>query len=149
MFFFFAEVDSKIYGELEQKDWNLLVAHYLGVDHAGHRYGPNHPEMTRKLNELNNRVQKIINTLPPDVILYVIGDHGMTETGLQSIFLLQYLCCYSISYKSHNVIFAYCRGGLETIILKTKINLSVIPCYYKKVKSMLNTCFIKLVLVLL
>ncbi|XP_049877323.1 GPI ethanolamine phosphate transferase 3 isoform X2 [Pectinophora gossypiella] len=75
------EVDSKIYDELKKDDWDLLVAHYLGVDHAGHRYGPNHPEMARKLNETNNRLQKILKILPPDVLLYVVGDHGMTDSG--------------------------------------------------------------------
>ncbi|XP_063830696.1 uncharacterized protein LOC135079979 isoform X2 [Ostrinia nubilalis] len=75
------EVDSKIYDELKKDDWDLLVAHYLGVDHAGHRYGPNHPEMTRKLDETNVRLKRIIDDLPPDVLLYVVGDHGMTETG--------------------------------------------------------------------
>lgn len=76
------EVDSKIYDELKKDDWDLLVAHYLGVDHAGHRYGPNHAEMTRKLDETNKRLVKIIEALPPDVLLYVVGDHGMTETGM-------------------------------------------------------------------
>ncbi|XP_041984502.1 GPI ethanolamine phosphate transferase 3 isoform X2 [Aricia agestis] len=75
------EVDSKIYNELKKDDWELLVAHYLGVDHAGHRYGPNHAEMARKLSETNDRLEKIIEILPADAILYVIGDHGMTETG--------------------------------------------------------------------
>ncbi|XP_035435426.2 GPI ethanolamine phosphate transferase 3 isoform X1 [Spodoptera frugiperda] len=73
------EVDAKIYDELRKDDWNLLVAHYLGVDHAGHRYGPNHPEMTRKLDETNARLKKVISMLPPDVLLFVVGDHGMTE----------------------------------------------------------------------
>lgn len=47
-------VTSNIYKELESKDWNLLIGHYLGVDHCGHRYGPNHPEMARKLKEMND-----------------------------------------------------------------------------------------------
>ncbi|CAG5055624.1 unnamed protein product [Parnassius apollo] len=75
------EVDSKIYEEIKKDDWDLLVAHYLGVDHAGHRYGPNHPEMARKLQETNARLQKIIDILPSDMLLYVIGDHGMTDSG--------------------------------------------------------------------
>ncbi|XP_028029499.1 GPI ethanolamine phosphate transferase 3-like isoform X2 [Bombyx mandarina] len=75
------EVDSKIYDELKKDDWDLLVAHYLGVDHAGHRYGPNHSEMKRKLDETNARIEKIIEIIPKDVILYVVGDHGMTESG--------------------------------------------------------------------
>lgn len=89
------EIDSRIYEELQQKDWDLLIAHYLGVDHAGHRYGPNHPEMARKLKELNQRLSKIIEVLPSDVILYVIGDHGMTETGnnLESLICINILIC--------------------------------------------------------
>ena len=50
-------VNSHIYPELEQKDWDFLIAHYLGVDHCGHRYGPNHPEMERKLTELNGVIE--------------------------------------------------------------------------------------------
>lgn len=79
-------MDNKIYDEILNNDWDLLVAHYLGVDHAGHRYGPNHPEMTRKLNETNSRLERIISMLPPDVLLYVVGDHGMTETGISKIY---------------------------------------------------------------
>jgi phosphatidylinositol glycan class O len=29
--------------------WDVIFGHYLGVDHAGHRYGPDHPAMTAKL----------------------------------------------------------------------------------------------------
>ncbi|KAL4714930.1 hypothetical protein ACJJTC_003081 [Scirpophaga incertulas] len=75
------EVDLKIYDELMKDDWDILVAHYLGVDHAGHRYGPNHPEMSRKLDETNERIKKIVEILPHDSVLYIVGDHGMTETG--------------------------------------------------------------------
>lgn len=39
--------------EIMKKDWSLLIAHFLGVDHCGHRYSPYHPEMTRKLNQMN------------------------------------------------------------------------------------------------
>ncbi|XP_063922047.1 GPI ethanolamine phosphate transferase 3-like [Zophobas morio] len=74
-------VNSHIYRELEQKDWDFLIAHYLGVDHCGHRYGPNHPEMERKLTELNGVIEDIVDKLDDNTILFVIGDHGMTETG--------------------------------------------------------------------
>lgn len=88
--FNFTEVDSRIFDEVKQKDWDLLLAHYLGVDHAGHRYGPNHPEMTRKLDETNARLQKLIEMLPPDVLLFVVGDHGMTETGIRLFILVTF-----------------------------------------------------------
>jgi phosphatidylinositol glycan class O len=25
--------------EIQKEDWNVLIAHFLGVDHVGHRYG--------------------------------------------------------------------------------------------------------------
>jgi phosphatidylinositol glycan class O len=43
--------------EIRKKDWSLLIAHFLGVDHCGHRYGPYHSEMTRKLNEMNDMIR--------------------------------------------------------------------------------------------
>lgn len=46
-------VKSHLFSELGQEDWSLLIGHFLGVDHCGHRYGPMHHEMTRKLTEMN------------------------------------------------------------------------------------------------
>lgn len=50
-------VDNKIKGhlprELAKNDWDVLIAHFLGVDHCGHRYGPSHKEMERKLLEMD------------------------------------------------------------------------------------------------
>ena len=39
--------------ELKLKDWDVLIAHFLGVDHCGHRYGPNHPAMAEKLSQMD------------------------------------------------------------------------------------------------
>lgn len=74
-------VRKQIISELEKKDWSLLVAHALGVDHCGHRFGPNHPEMARKLSEMNELIREIIAGLGEDSMLIVVGDHGMTATG--------------------------------------------------------------------
>lgn len=46
-------VTDNLYKEMSKNDWSLLIGHYLGVDHCGHRYGPDHEEMQRKLNEMN------------------------------------------------------------------------------------------------
>ncbi|XP_078042673.1 phosphatidylinositol glycan anchor biosynthesis class O [Augochlora pura] len=75
------DVRYRIFFELKKKDWSLLVAHVLGVDHCGHKHGANHPEMARKLNDTNTLIKEIIESLEEDTILFVIGDHGMTETG--------------------------------------------------------------------
>jgi len=34
---------NNIFNELQENDWDILIAHFLGVDHCGHRYSPNHP----------------------------------------------------------------------------------------------------------
>lgn len=95
-------MDSKIYNELTNDDWDILVAHYLGVDHAGHRYGPNHPEMTRKLNETNTRLEKILQILPSDVLLYVVGDHGMTEQGKIIIISMNTKIIFYLNFQQGN-----------------------------------------------
>ncbi len=47
----------------------------------GHKYGPNHDEMGRKLDEMNSVLEHVTKNLPDDCILFVMGDHGMTSTG--------------------------------------------------------------------
>ncbi len=37
--------------------------------------------MTRKLDEMNQVLERVIKNLPDDCILFVMGDHGMTSTG--------------------------------------------------------------------
>lgn len=75
------EVRYRIFFEMKKNDWSLLVAHILGIDHCGHKHGTQHPEMTRKLNDTNSLIKEIIDFLDKDMILFVIGDHGMTENG--------------------------------------------------------------------
>ena len=61
--------------------WDVFIGHFLGVDHVGHKYGPNHPEMARKLSEMNTVLEHVTSHLPEDCVLFVMGDHGMTMTG--------------------------------------------------------------------
>ncbi|KAL3125906.1 hypothetical protein niasHT_009435 [Heterodera trifolii] len=74
-------VFARIYDELNRTDWSLLIAHCLGVDHAGHRYGPMHPEMARKLGQMDELVRNVTSKMSDDAVLFVLGDHGMTQTG--------------------------------------------------------------------
>jgi phosphatidylinositol glycan class O len=79
---------------------DIVVAHYLGVDHCGHTHGSvgvffcyhfslnasipcrtDHPAMAAKLNEMNAVLSDIVLHLPADVALIVLGDHGMTRSG--------------------------------------------------------------------
>ncbi|CAB4413534.1 unnamed protein product [Rhizophagus irregularis] len=62
-------------------DWDVLIAHFLGVDHCGHRYGPDHPAMSDKLNQMNKMIQNVVNSVDEDTIVLVMGDHGMDPKG--------------------------------------------------------------------
>lgn len=70
-----------LYGQLNKKDWTVTIAHFLGVDHCGHRYGPDHPAMADKLTQMNGVISNITSRMKDDTILFVMGDHGMTSTG--------------------------------------------------------------------
>uniref|UniRef100_A0A1I8AAN5 GPI ethanolamine phosphate transferase 3 n=1 Tax=Steinernema glaseri TaxID=37863 RepID=A0A1I8AAN5_9BILA len=72
---------KSLYGELNRTDWQLLIAHFLGVDHCGHKYGPDHPEMRVKLHQMDNVIAEVAAKIDDDTILFVMGDHGMTVTG--------------------------------------------------------------------
>lgn len=40
-----------------KKNWSLLIAHYLGIDHCGHSFGPNSPVLKRKLADINTSIK--------------------------------------------------------------------------------------------
>lgn len=62
-------------------EWDVLIGHMLGVDHVGHKYGPNHHTMKDKQQQVNTFIEDIIATLDEDTLLVVMGDHGMDHTG--------------------------------------------------------------------
>lgn len=70
-------------------EWQILIAHFLGVDHVGHRYHMNHPQMSVKLSEMNEVIENVTQWMTEykvqypmeDVLLVVFGDHGMLESG--------------------------------------------------------------------
>ncbi|KAL3458671.1 hypothetical protein BJX64DRAFT_218967 [Aspergillus heterothallicus] len=61
--------------------WDVIFGHYLGVDHAGHRYGPNHPAMAAKLNQMDQVIRDIMSKIDDSTLLVVMGDHGMDSKG--------------------------------------------------------------------
>ncbi|KAG8745201.1 mannose-ethanolamine phosphotransferase gpi13 [Ceratobasidium sp. 414] len=62
-------------------DWDVIIGHFLGVDHVGHRLGPSHPTMKAKLQEMNQVLTRVVELLDDDTLLVVLGDHGMDKRG--------------------------------------------------------------------
>lgn len=39
--------------------WDVLIGHYLGMDHVGHTHSIHHPEMTRKLRQMDDHIRQV------------------------------------------------------------------------------------------
>jgi phosphatidylinositol glycan class O len=40
--------------------WDVLIAHYLGVDHAGHTHGVSSKQMAAKLAQMDDQVSQVL-----------------------------------------------------------------------------------------
>ena len=66
--------------------WDVLIGHFLGVDHAGHTFGVESAGMRRKIEENDADVEAVVAAMASDeafdrALLIVMGDHGMTMHG--------------------------------------------------------------------
>ncbi|KAK0149894.1 GPI ethanolamine phosphate transferase 2 [Merluccius polli] len=88
----YTEVDNNVTRHLDstlkRDDWDLLILHYLGLDHIGHVSGPHSPLVRPKLLEMDDVLKKIHGSLVSKesegslpYLLVLCGDHGMSETG--------------------------------------------------------------------
>ncbi|XP_030622254.1 GPI ethanolamine phosphate transferase 2 isoform X2 [Chanos chanos] len=88
----YTEVDNNVTRHLDstlkRDDWDILILHYLGLDHIGHISGPHSSLVGPKLLEMDDILKKIHASLIaretegslPN-LLVLCGDHGMSETG--------------------------------------------------------------------
>ncbi|RXM28722.1 GPI ethanolamine phosphate transferase 2 [Acipenser ruthenus] len=88
----YTEVDNNVTRHLdttlERDDWDILILHYLGLDHIGHLTGPHSSLIGPKLTEMDDILKKIHTSLMSKEeegslpnLLVLCGDHGMSETG--------------------------------------------------------------------
>ncbi len=61
--------------------WDILIGHFLGVDHVGHRVGPATPTMRTKLLQMNTFLRNTVDGMDDETLLIVMGDHGMDDRG--------------------------------------------------------------------
>ncbi|KAK3676323.1 major facilitator super transporter protein [Recurvomyces mirabilis] len=86
----FTEVDHNVTrhvpAELESDDWSAMIMHYLGLDHIGHKTGPQGPNMLPKQEEMDGIVKSIYEAMESQPhlaksLLVLAGDHGMNAGG--------------------------------------------------------------------
>uniref|UniRef100_A0A8C6FNE4 GPI ethanolamine phosphate transferase 3, catalytic subunit n=1 Tax=Moschus moschiferus TaxID=68415 RepID=A0A8C6FNE4_MOSMO len=70
-----------LYPTMDSDKWDVLITHFLGVDHCGHKHDPYHPDMAKKLTQMDKMIQGLVKRLKNDTLLVVTGDHGMTISG--------------------------------------------------------------------
>ena len=61
--------------------WDVLIGHFLGVDHVGHRVGPDTETMRTKQRQMNDVLTRVVDLLDDDTLLVLLGDHGMDPKG--------------------------------------------------------------------
>jgi ethanolaminephosphotransferase len=75
-------VTNGLYSELNQmNDWDLLIIHYLGLDHIGHASGAFNSLIKDKLSEMDEIIEKIYLKMSKTDLLLITGDHGMADQG--------------------------------------------------------------------
>lgn len=52
-------ITQRLERELRFADWELLILHYLGLDHIGHVEGPKSSKIHTKLQEMDNVIMRI------------------------------------------------------------------------------------------
>ncbi|QLL33875.1 hypothetical protein HG536_0F02000 [Torulaspora globosa] len=66
---------------MNQEDWDVLILHYLGLDHIGHKGGSDSQFMPAKHQEMDEIIGQIYENSGNDTLICVMGDHGMNDNG--------------------------------------------------------------------
>lgn len=88
----YTEVDNNVTRhidkELQSTDWDVMILHYLGLDHIGHIAGPSSPLVGPKLLEMDHVINDIYSAMlqwdqlrAVPSLLVLCGDHGMSDAG--------------------------------------------------------------------
>lgn len=82
----FTEVDNNVTRHIDDQiskinEWDVLILHYLGLDHIGHKGGPESVFMPNKQEEMDQIIKKLFSSMGEETLLVVVGDHGMNEVG--------------------------------------------------------------------
>ena len=83
-------VTRHVMPELDNDDWDLMILHYLGLDHAGHLGGTDTRVMHAKQIEMDDIVKQMHTTVQTreredptrrQTVIVLCSDHGMNSAG--------------------------------------------------------------------
>lgn len=82
----FQQVDLNVTRHIPQQlktkgEWDVLILHYLGLDHIGHKGGANSTFMPAKHREMDDIIETLYKDMDKDTLMVVMGDHGMNDVG--------------------------------------------------------------------
>ena len=72
---------AHVHEDMKSSDCKLIVSHFLGLDHAGHRFHADSSAVESKLREADVLVDKVTRNARSRDLVLVLGDHGMTPDG--------------------------------------------------------------------
>ena len=77
----YKEVDDNVTrhlgSEMNRDDWDVMILHYLGLDHIGHVEGPRSSLVQPKLDQMSAVISQIWSSLREGErdMMVVLGDH--------------------------------------------------------------------------
>ncbi|OIR58300.1 MAG: GPI ethanolamine phosphate transferase [Amphiamblys sp. WSBS2006] len=74
-------IDRKIQEETARADWEYIFAHSFCLDHLSHAVGMADPAFAEKLAWTDRWMQSLFESLEDGVDLFLLSDHGMTDSG--------------------------------------------------------------------
>lgn len=89
----YTEVDNLVHGGFEaerdaEQPSDVIILHYLGLDHIGHSYAARDQYVRPKLKEMDVKIEQVLEwTRKQDekdgkkTLILMMGDHGMTHDG--------------------------------------------------------------------
>ena len=91
----FTEVDDNVTRHLESEmtksDWDVMILHYLGLDHIGHLEGPDSHLVQPKLDEMSQNIKfiwyhyrKNNHPLPVFYLKFNVHKYSMATTQVSS-----------------------------------------------------------------
>ena len=79
------DVDNEVYDFIwdvfKNKQYDLLIGHFLGLDHMAHGAGFTHPSTIHAKNKIEQFLLKIMEEMDDQTTLLVLGDHGAELNG--------------------------------------------------------------------